>query len=144
MRIHPIFTQIEDWTGDGKLNGIEALIEFQDQFGDPCKAAGTVIFEIYSYRPYHPDPRGPRLVEPFVGSLKTVNDQLQHWNRTSRTYQFRLAYPDIRPGRSYVLTASFDYGGARFFDEVVIEDQGAPRIPEESDREPASTQPAGE
>ena len=34
MRLHPIFTQIKDWTGDGRPDGIEALIELQDQFGD--------------------------------------------------------------------------------------------------------------
>jgi len=41
MRIHPIFTQVKDWSGDGKPDGIEVLMEFQDQFGDPAKAAGT-------------------------------------------------------------------------------------------------------
>ena len=50
MRIHPIFTQVKDWTGDDKPDGVEALLEFQDQFNDPTKAAGTVIFELYSYR----------------------------------------------------------------------------------------------
>src|SRR5437868_3820097 len=67
MRIHPIFTQVKDWTGDNHPDGVEALIEFQDQFGDPTKAAGNVIFELYSYRAYHPDPRGDRIVNPWVG-----------------------------------------------------------------------------
>lgn len=144
MRIHPIFTQIDDWTGDGKNDGIEALIEFQDPFGDPCKAAGTVIFEVFAYRPYHPDPRGPRVVEPFIGSTKTMEDQQARWNRTSRTYQFQLASPDIRPGRSYVLSASFDYGGGRFFDQVVIDAQTGTRRadPPEPARDPAASQPA--
>ena len=44
MRIHPIFTRLSDWTGDGVPDGIEALIELQDQFGDPTKASGTIIF----------------------------------------------------------------------------------------------------
>ena len=35
MRIHPIFSQVKDWTGDGKLDGVEALLEFSDGFGDP-------------------------------------------------------------------------------------------------------------
>src|ERR1700712_2827317 len=47
MRIHPIFTQVKDWTGDGHADGIEALIELQDQFGDPTKASGRIIFELY-------------------------------------------------------------------------------------------------
>lgn len=121
MRIHPIFTQLQDWSGDGKIDGIEALIEFQDQFGDPCKAAGSVMFEIFPFRQYNANPRGQRLVEPYLGSIKTVSEQRDRWNRTSRTYQFQLADKDLKPNRSYVLSATFDYGGARFFDQVVID-----------------------
>ena len=44
MRIHPIFTQVEDWTKDNTPDGIEAQLEFQDQFNDPTKAAGRVLF----------------------------------------------------------------------------------------------------
>ena len=40
MRVHPIFTDVKDWTGDGRADGIEALVEFEDQFGDPTKASG--------------------------------------------------------------------------------------------------------
>src|SRR5438552_3586026 len=47
MRIHPIFTQVKDWTGDKKPDGIEVLLEFQDPFTDPTKAAGIVRFELY-------------------------------------------------------------------------------------------------
>src|SRR5262245_13357907 len=61
MRVHPIFTQVKDWTGDDKPDGIEALIELQDQFGDPTKASGRVLFELFNYRPYDPDPRGDRV-----------------------------------------------------------------------------------
>src|SRR5689334_4269008 len=96
MRIHPIFTQLKDWTGDNHPDGIEALLEFQDQFGDPTKATGEVIFELYSFRPYHEDPRGDRIVNPWIGSLTTLADQQARWNRTSRTYTFQLAFPYIR------------------------------------------------
>ena len=27
MRIHPVFTQLRDWTGDAKPDGVDALIE---------------------------------------------------------------------------------------------------------------------
>src|SRR6478735_4431940 len=64
MRIHPIFSGIKDWTGDEKPDGIEALLEFEDQFRDPTKASGTVRFELFTYQPYNPDPRGPRVVNP--------------------------------------------------------------------------------
>src|SRR5205085_5263493 len=125
MRIHPIFSGIKDWTGDGVPDGIEALLEFQDQFGDPTKAAGTVVFELFTYRPYHPDPRGPRVLNPWIGSLQSLSDQQARWNRTSRTYSFQLEYPQIKREVSYVLAATFDTGTTRFFDQIVLE--GVPK-----------------
>ena len=121
MRIHPIFTQPKDWSGDNDHDGIEALLEFTDQFGDPTKAAGTVIFELYEYRPYSPDPRGERLVNPWVGSLNTLEEQQARWNRTSRTYTFQLEYPRIEQQKHYVLMATFDTGNTRFFDRIILE-----------------------
>jgi hypothetical protein len=122
MRIHPIFTQIKDWTGDGKPDGIEALIEFQDQFGDPTKASGRIVFELFDYRRNDPDPRGQRIVNPWIGQLATTDQQAAHWNRTSRTYSFQLASPNIAPDHYYVLTAVFDQtGGGRFFNQLIIE-----------------------
>ena len=122
MRIHPIFSQIKDWTGDGKPDGFEVLIEFQDQFGDPAKAAGTLMFEVFDYRIANPDPRGPRLANPWVGSIATLEDQRARWNRTSRTYTFQLAFPQADKTKSYVLTAMFrSTTGGRFFDRIVLE-----------------------
>jgi hypothetical protein len=122
MRIHPIFTQVKDWTGDGQPDGIEALIELQDQFGDPTKASGQVIFELYEYRKHDPDPRGERLVNPWIGDLSTLDAQRERWNRTSRTYSFQLAYDQIKATESYVLTAEFQLNnGGRFFDQIVLE-----------------------
>jgi hypothetical protein len=127
MRIHPIFTQVRDWTGDNRPDGVEALLEFQDQFGDPTKASGTVIFELYDYRKGNVDPRGQRVVNPWVGTLQTLAEQQARWNRTSRTYYFQLEYPGIRADRNYVLTATFDTGATRFFDQIVLEGERAPR-----------------
>jgi hypothetical protein len=162
MRIHPIFSQVKDWTGDGEPDGIEALLEFQDAFGDPTKAAGTVVFELFDYRAYNPDPRGERLASAWVGSLRTLDEQRARWNRTSRTYAFQLAYPDVRRDRSYVLSAAFDRGGdgrsegasgvtgagyagpgasadaRRYFDQIVIEaDRARPAADD------PATRPAG-
>jgi len=126
MRIHPIFTAVKDWTGDGQPVGVEALVEFQDRFADPTKAAGTAIFELFEYRPYNPDPRGDRVASPWTGSLVTVDEQRARWNRTLSTYSFRLAFPNVSAGRNYVLAASFDRNAgqgepSRFFDRIVIE-----------------------
>jgi hypothetical protein len=127
MRIHPIFTRIKDFNGDNIPDGIDALLEFQDQFGDATKASGTVIFELYEFQKFDAERRGPRVCNPWVGSLQTVEDQRQRWNRTSRTYSFPLAYSLIIPTSNYVLTAEFQLsGGGRFYDQIVLEaPQGA-------------------
>ena len=135
MRIHPIFTQVKDWTGDGQPDGIEALIEFQDRFDDPTKASGRAVFELFEYRAYNPDPRGERVHSPWTGSLMTVDEQRARWNRTLSTYSFRLAFPNVSEGRNYVLAAGFDRTAgegqaSRFFDRIVIEG-----------RRPSSTEP---
>lgn len=128
MRIHPIFTQVSDWTGDGKLDGIEALIELQDQFGDTTKASGRIVFELYEYRAYSPDPRGERLAF-WTAQLSTTTDQSERWNRTSRTYSFTLAYDQIRPDRTYVLAATFELSsGGRFFDRIILEPRERPVV----------------
>lgn len=122
MRIHPIFTQTRDWTGDARPDGIEALVEFQDQFGDTTKASGRIYFELFEYRSGSPDPRGDRLLNPWATALNTAEDQRQHWDRTSRAYTFLLAYPQVNPNQTYVLTATFERsGGGRFFDRVILE-----------------------
>ncbi len=122
MRIHPVFTQLRDWTGDGKPDGVDALIEFQDQFGDPTKASGSVVFEIYQYQPYSPDPRGKREVAPFLATIDNVAAQRDHWNRTSRCYSFQLAWAGVDPKTTYVLMATFEKtGGGRFTDQLLLE-----------------------
>jgi hypothetical protein len=123
LRIHP-FTSVKDWTGDNKVDGVEVLLELQDRFRDPTKATGTVLFELYDYRRNHPDPRGERLAA-WRGSLQTLEEQRIRWNRISRTYSFQLAYPGIRPDRSYVLQVWFDQGGRRLMSQVVLEGQEA-------------------
>ncbi len=121
MRIHPIFTQVKDWTGDGKPDGVEVLIELSDRFSDPTKADGQVMFELFDYRPQNPDPRGSRLVNPWIGQLSTVTDQKSHWNQTTQTYNFQLSYPAVRNDRTYVLTATFETSaGKRFFDRTIL------------------------
>ena len=135
MRIHPIFTQVKDWTGDGKPDGIEALIQFSDRFDDPTKAAGRVIFELYEYRREDPDARGHRLTDPWVGSTATLAEQREHWFSTTRTYNFQLAYPAIRYNRNYVLEATFERtGGGRFTDKIILVG--------ETPKEPKRAQPA--
>jgi hypothetical protein len=118
------FSKVRDWNETGVPSGIEALIEFDDQFGDRTKAAGTVIFELYDYRQYWPDPRGPRLANPWTGSLSTYEQQKAHWETASGAYLFRLAYDHAMWNHAYVLDATFESaGGTRFFSEIVLPGQ---------------------
>jgi len=126
MRLHPIFTQVKDWTGDGIPDGIEALVELQDQFGDPTKASGHIIVDLYEYKKYDPQRKGLWLAE-WQADLSTLAAQRDYWNRTSRTYGFQLAFPQIRLDKNYVLTAEFQQSnGGRLFDQLVIEAQIKP------------------
>jgi hypothetical protein len=140
MRIHPIFTQVKDWTNDGKPDGIEALLELQDQFGDPTKASGSVVFELFEYRAYDPEIRGQRVANPWIGDLSSMDAQRERWNRTSRTYGFQLAYPQVNENQAYVLTATFELSnGGRYFDRMILEAK-EPRVVEPARTEP-TTQP---
>lgn len=120
IRIHPTFTQIKSWTGDNKPDGIEALLEVRDRWEEPIRATGKVLFELYDYRHGYPDPRGNRVVNPWVTSLATVQDQAARWDRVSRAYKFQLAYPQIDPKKTYILTASFETDGGRLFDRLTL------------------------
>jgi hypothetical protein len=118
------FSKVKDWNNDNIPDGIEALIEFDDQFGDRTKAAGVVIFELYDYRPYWPDPRGPRLANPWTASLTTYEDQKAHWETASGAYMFRLGYDQAAWNHDYVLCATFQSAaGTRFFSRIVLQRQ---------------------
>jgi hypothetical protein len=118
MRIHPIFTRVTNLTTpgkpEGKPDGIEAQLEFDDQFGDPVKASGQVLFELFEYRKQPPF-TGKRVGGPWVASLATPADQRDKWEKALRTYRFPLSFPGVVPTQDYVLTATFELtGGGRF------------------------------
>jgi len=151
MRLHPIFTQVKDWNGDGVPDGIEALVELQDQFGDPTKASGHIILDLYDYKKYDPQRKGVWLAE-WQADLSTLAAQRDYWNRTSRTYGFQLAFPQVNLTTNYVLTAEFQLNnGGRLFDQLVIEaqikpnkiaapDYGMPPVPSTQPLFPTSSQ----
>lgn len=144
LRIHP-FTAIKDWTGDNRVDGVEALVELQDRFRDPTKATGTCLFELYEYRRNHPDVRGERLAA-WRGSLMNLEEQRAHWNRISRTYSFQLTYPQVSANKSYVLQVWFETGGKRLTNHVVLEQQepkGATPTPATKPATQPATRPAG-
>ncbi len=127
VHIHPIFTQVEDWTEDGIPDGIEVLLELRDQFNEPTKATGRLLFELHEYRQGSLDPRGERLANPWIGSLRTLDEQSARWRRTFRAYKFQLAMPGISRSRHYVLSVMFrGAAGTRLFDRIILEPQTPP------------------
>ena len=128
VRVHPTFTQVKDWTGDGKPDGVEAVVELRDEFDEPTRGAGTLLFELHGYRRDHPEPAGTRLAEPWTGSLTTKEDQPKHWSPALRAYTFQLPYPQVAGGQTYVLRVTFESvggatreGGGRLFDRLILE-----------------------
>jgi hypothetical protein len=120
------FTKVRDWTEDKAADGVDVHMEMLDQFGDPTKASGTILFELYEYRAGEPEMRGPRRARWPV-ALLTVDDQRQHWKKISRTYSFKLNYTGLDAGRKYVLTAMFEgANGGRLFAQTVPTPQEEP------------------
>jgi hypothetical protein len=140
MRLHPIFTQIKNFSGEGKPDGIEAVLEFDDRFGDPTKAAGSVIFELFAFRTGVEDPRGRRLVEPWATSLDDASQQQAHWRREIGAYSFLLADDKISDDRTYVLTATFEpLSGRRLFANMILQGRHATTQPLERKKVEAPT-----
>jgi hypothetical protein len=142
VRIHPTFTRSKDWNGDGKPDGVEAVMELQDEFGEPTRATGTVRFEAFQYRPYHPDPRGRRFGQVWEWPLLTRQEQIDHWSRALRAYSFKLPFD---PGNhTVVLAATFalDGGTPRLFDQIILEPSGRTSPAPGPETSPAPTRPA--
>ena len=146
IRLHPTFTQVRNWTGGTKPDGVEATLEIDDQFGEPTRATGRVMFELYNYAAEYTDTvRGRRIGGPWIADLNTRDQQQEHWNSALRSYTFQLHDPEVTKDRYYVLTAQFDLNGqvatsqppsatsrpaGRLFSQLIIppETEGKPRV----------------
>lgn len=138
VRIHPSFTQVKDWDGDGKPDGIEAVVELWDEFDEPTRGSGKLLFQLYGYRAASPEPRGERIAEPWPHLLETREQQIAHWSAALRAYTFQLPFPKAQRGRTYVLDAQFETlggatrpGGGRLFDRLVLEPPPDKKLPED-------------
>jgi len=142
VRIHPTFTRAKDWSGDGKPDGVEAVLELQDEFGEPTRATGTARFEVFQYRPYHPDPRGRRVGQVWEWPLLSRQEQSDHWSRALRAYTFKIPYDP--GGHTVVLSATFELGGAtpRLFDQIILEPSGRTTPAPTPEADKAQTRPA--
>jgi hypothetical protein len=120
VRIHPTFTQVRDWSGHGKPDGIEATLEIQDQFGEPTRATGRAMFELFGYRKDSPQVRGLRIGGPWIYYLNTRIQQQDHWNPALRSYTFQLPFPKAQKGQYYVLTVQFDLNATASLSQTAV------------------------
>ena len=98
-------TSLDD---DDVPDGFTVVIRTADAQGDPVKITGSVLFELYSYRPAAADPKG-RLIQTWQHTLATRDDQAAYWNRLTRMYEFPLAIGDTTIPRKerFVMVARY-------------------------------------
>lgn len=104
-------------------DGIAVSLRPMDAQGDPAKAYGTFMFELYSYRTAAGDRKG-QLLQTWSQPILDPDDQRKFWERVTSTYEFQLdwAGSPIPPQMKYVLVASFQAPGSeRLFDEFEFE-----------------------
>ena len=125
LRINPTFTRLTKGQEAGER--VDADVELADALGDSAKGGGGIYFELFQYRPRGVDVRGDRVGEPAYYDLSTQDAQKQYWQNVSRTYRFRLPWPELDAKGGYVLSATYEplpgQGGERLFDRLVLRPQ---------------------
>ncbi len=66
---------------------LEARLEFTDQFSDPTKGAGTLTLQLFDQAPLI---HKGTLLQSWTLPLTAPEDERDHWDRTTRTYVFKL------------------------------------------------------
>lgn len=113
------FTKPRSFDDDLIPDGIAVSLRPLDSGGDPVKAYGTFIFELYTYKPGLASRRG-ELLQSWTQVVRDAADQKRFWERVTSTYEFQLSWEGrvIPAQKRYILIASFQSGGGeRLFDE---------------------------
>ncbi len=106
IRIHS-FTKVKPLFGSTIPNGIEVWVEPLDRFGDVVKFVGEVRFELYTYRPASPDPKGEQ-IEFWEVRIGSPEEQQRYWDKVARMYVFPLGWDYAPPpGRKYILVVTY-------------------------------------
>ncbi|MBS3820359.1 MAG: hypothetical protein GVY16_10455 [Planctomycetes bacterium] len=104
IEIHP-FTRISSFGGGN--GGVHARVKALDSFGAETRAFGNFRFELYEVQQQNLQRRGRRLADWEV-NLAEPDQNLLHWDRHTRSYEFKLGWNhNLPPGREVILTASF-------------------------------------
>ena len=140
------FTKAKSFDKDAIPDGIEVSMRTLDGAGDPVKAYGTFLFELYAYRPASTDHKG-ELIQSWRQPVLNLDDQKQYWERVTTSYQFQLSWEGVplAPQKKYILAASFQApGGPRLFDEFEWEFRVDRREILDGLEKPAAEKPAAE
>lgn len=108
LQIQP-FTKVRSFDDDDIPDGILMVVRPLDPFGDPVKAVGLFYFELWSFQPASGENKGERLAF-WDRRIAGKEDVRLYWTR-AQMYEFQLAWAGdaqgVRPGRKYVLTATY-------------------------------------
>lgn len=124
IRIVEPFTRWAEFDGKPGVDGIDVYVQPVNAFGDPIRTTGTMLVELYAFRPGSADRKGKRR-ELWELSLLTEGDQKERWNRATQMYEFRLELsPESRsgsPGDKLVLVVTHNSPlGEHRWDEMVL------------------------
>ncbi len=117
------FTKVRSFDDDIVPDGLAVSLRPLDGAGDPVKAYGSFLFELYAFRPATASHRGERL-QSWTQTIRTPDDQRTFWERVTSTYEFQLSWEGnpLPNNQKYVLSASFEAPGAeRLFDDYEFE-----------------------
>lgn len=117
------FTKPRSFDADDIPDGLAVSLRPLDAAGDPVKAYGNFMFELYSYRPASTDHRG-QLLQTWNQQINNLEDQKKFWERVTATYEFQLSWEGspIPPQQRYILAASYQAPGSeRLFAEYEFE-----------------------
>lgn len=122
IRILP-FTKPRSFDEDAIPDGISVSLRPLDSAGDPVKAYGVFIFELYAYKPAIGNNKG-EMIQQWTQPVLGPDAQKRFWERVTSTYEFQLSWEGkpLPTESRYILVASFQARGAtRLFDEYRFE-----------------------
>lgn len=117
------FTKPRSFDEDIIPDGIGVSLRPLDAAGDPVKAYGEFLFELYAYRPAISHHRGDRL-QIWTQPVLNADAQKQFWDGMTNAYEFQLSWEGkpLSPDNKYILVASFQAPGSeRLEDEYEFE-----------------------
>ncbi|HEY4328194.1 MAG TPA: hypothetical protein VGN88_00560, partial [Phycisphaerae bacterium] len=102
IRLHPLSRIVPPSTAPDAGNhagSLEAHIELDDQFSDTTKGVGILMIQLFDPADPAPTTTNGKLLQSWSFSLESPRDHQQYWDRTTRTYLFKLPLPNLPASR---------------------------------------------